>query len=423
MSIEEFLNLSKTHGIDNLQLIEFQDKSLCLSALNGKQKNFITTNDTSYEIKAKINKKYVKHKTNYLSEEVFTILKEKALNIESNYEDFLIEEDKKTKIESPKEVEKIESMRILNLYSLIRKYHYITDLEINYSVSNTSKRIVNLKGLDISTSKSLEEFYVQATAKIEGEAYTEDDTIYSTSRDINFEDVVENVLQNILLNKKKRKIEAGKYNVILSETFTSCLLGEFIKMLSKEEIRKKTSCLADKIDKCIFSPKLTIIEDPTNRNYPSYTKFDNEGISTYKKEIVKKGVLKTYLYNNKEAIIDNRKSTGNAYSGISAVNLYIEENSNSKDLFKELSNGLYITKYQQTGGITLNPTTGDISLQVYGQVIEEGKVVSTFEPSILTTTIFELFSNIKEIGSTKEFKTYKTASPKLLVENMSISSN
>ncbi len=424
MTIEEFLKLASKYKIDNIQITEFQSNDLDLSILNDKQKNFNILSSSSYQIKAKINNKYCKVSANYLSEDLYNLLLFKAQNIEANYEDYLIDKDLKEKPLLAKKVKDIDIKRFLNLYNLTKRHKYITNLEINYSLSNSSKRIINLKGLDISTRSSIEIFDVQATAKINNETYTNNDTIYNVNEDINFEEVVNKVLNDIELNVNQKKLKTAKYNVILSETFASQILKEFINLLSKEEVRNKTSCLENKLNKKIFSNKLTIIEDPTNKKYPAYTKFDNEGTKTYKKELIKNGVLKTYLYNNKEALLDKKESTGNAFSNsISAVNLYIKESTQAKNFFTELQNGLYISKYQETGGITLNPTTGDISVQIYGYIVENGHIVGTFEPCVLATSIFELFNNIKEIGSSKKFKTSKTASPKLLVENMSISSN
>lgn len=428
MTPQAFKALALKKNITELQIIEFQNNDLDLDILNDKQRKFIISSGTYYEIKAKINDKYVKHVSNYLDEEILNILEAKAQTIESNYEDYLPKKSLKTRHQQLSPLKAVDLNRFLNLNNLTKNYPHITNLEINYSLSNTKKHLENLTGLDLTETKSIEIFSIQATGKINATTYTEDDTIYNTNKKINFEKVVEKVLKNIEQNTRQQKLKTAKYNVIVSERFACQILREFIKLLSKEEIRKKTSCLEGMLNKKIFSEKLTIIEDASNKNYPSYTKFDNEATLTYKKELIKNGILKTYLYNNKEALLEHKKSTGNAYGNkISANNVYIEEKpqvtSTPKNLFHQLQNGLYITKYQETGGTTLNPITGDISVQIYGNIVKNGKIGPTFEPCILTTTIFELFTNIKELGSQKEFKTIKTASPKILIENMSISSN
>ena len=40
----------------------------------------------------------------------------------------------------------------------------------------------------------------------------------------------------------------------------------------------------------------------------------------------------------------------------------------------------------------------------------------------MTTTIFELFNNVKMVGNTLEFTNTKVASPLLFIENISIAS-
>ena len=57
-------------------------------------------------------------------------------------------------------------------------------------------------------------------------------------------------------------------------------------MLSANSNRKKTSCLAEKINNKVFSEKLTIVEEPLNEKYPGHTLFDKEGTEPYNKKII-----------------------------------------------------------------------------------------------------------------------------------------
>ncbi len=425
MTIKKFLKLCENQEITNIQIVEFISKSLEVEYLNDKQKKNIAADETTYEIKAQINNKYVQVNANYLSQEIIDLLIFKSQNIESNYQDTLITKKEKNSFVAPQDIYLKDTLSLGNYNSLKEKYKYVTDLELYYSIESTSKRIVNLHGLDISTNKTVKSFCCEASAKNKNNNYTYDDTIYvSTNEPINFKVIVENVLDKASKQVNPVKLPSGKYNVLLSSTFTSKILRESLSLYSKEEIRKKTSCLNNKLNKKIFSDKITIIEDPTNEKYPGYTKFDNEGTNTAYKEIVKNGVLKTYLYNNKEAILESKESTGNNFGTISATNLYIKPGSTSSiDILKSIKNGLYITKYLESGGTTLNKDTGIISVQVFGFIIKNGKITKSFEPCILTTSIFDLFSNILQISNSLAFKTLTVGSPELLVENMSISSN
>ena len=183
----------------------------------------------------------------------------------------------------------------------------------------------------------------------------------------------------------------------------------------------QVSCLENKIDNKVFSDKLTIIEDPTNKDLPGYRLFDDEGTLTKKKTIVEKGVLKNYLFNNKEAIIKNIESTGNGYGNISTKNMYVEKGTKKfNELLSEMNDGIYITDYMGSANTSIDLVTGNISIQIFGFLIKDGKIVSGIEPSIMTTTIFELLSNIEEIGDDLTFTNTRVGSPSIFIKNISI---
>ena len=160
---------------------------------------------------------------------------------------------------------------------------------------------------------------------------------------------------------------------------------------------------------------------PLDNNYPGYTAFDNEGTTTINKTIIDKGIIKTYLYNNKEANIENILSTGNGYDSISTRNMYIEPSTKSiEDIIKSIKDGIYVTDFMGSQNTAISCSTGNISLQIFGFIIKDGEIVSSFIPCIMTTTIFELFSNIEEIASDLTFEKKTSASPSILVSNISV---
>lgn len=146
-----------------------------------------------------------------------------------------------------------------------------------------------------------------------------------TNKDsLNMKDNLIKDIKMALKQTKKEKLKTQKYDIIVDSTVMKSILSNFIDMLSATNIRQKISCLEGKLNEKVFSDKLTIIEDPKNDDYPGATIFDDEGTETEKKEIIKDGVLKTYLYNIKEAKEQNQKTTGNGYSSISTRNMYIK---------------------------------------------------------------------------------------------------
>ena len=98
-------------------------------------------------------------------------------------------------------------------------------------------------------------------------------------------------------------------------------------------------------------------------------------------------------------------------------------NKNLDEMMNTLENGIYITDCMGSMNTAINPNTGNISLQIFGFIVENGKIKCGFEPSIMTTTIFELLSNIEEIENKVTFTKQSVGSPSLLINNISIASS
>ena len=64
-----------------------------------------------------------------------------------------------------------------------------------------------------------------------------------------------------------------------------------------------------------------------------------------------------------------------------------------------------------------------LEVPVGAVIVKDGKITCGFSPSIMTTTIFELLSSVKEIGNDISFTNLSSASPELLIENISIAGN
>ena len=92
------------------------------------------------------------------------------------------------------------------------------------------------------------------------------------------------------------------------------------------------------------------------------------------------------------------------------------------EMLKELNNGIYITDFMGSMSSAINTVNGQISLQIFGFSVKDGKIVKGFEPAIMTTTIFELFSNIEAIGNDLVFTNTNCASPSILIKDISIAS-
>lgn len=427
MTSKTFFQKAKAKGIENIQIVETTENTGQMELINKELETFEISNHTGYQIKAEYNGKTVKAASDYLDESILDTIIMKATYTDSKYQDdYLTDKSHNNKMDDMPQIDISNELDVLKELDDIRKdYPEVNNLTLSYSEIYEKKRIVNSNGVDIETACHLYEFVPEIVTK-EKDSTTSYDRVYlKTNKDsLNMKDNLIKDIKMALKQTKKEKLKTQKYDIIVESTVMKSILSNFIDMLSATNIRQKISCLEGKLNEKVFSDKLTIIEDPKNDDYPGATIFDDEGTETEKKEIIKDGVLKTYLYNIKEAKEQNQKTTGNGYSSISTRNMYIKPGDKTlEEMMKKLKNGIYITDCMGSMNTAINPNTGNISLQIFGFIIENGEIKCGFEPSVMTTTIFELLSNIEEIENQVTFIKQSVGSPCLLVKDISIASS
>ena len=424
MTSKTFFQKAKAKGIENIQIVETTENTGQIELINKELETFEISNHTGYQIKAEYNGKTVKATSDYLDESILDTIIMKVTYTDSKYQDdYLTDKTHNNKIDDMPQIDISNELDVLKELDDIRKdYPEVNSLTLSYSEIYEKKRIVNSNGVDIETACHLYEFVPEIVTK-EKDSTTSYDRVYlkTNKNSLNMKDNLIKDIKMALKQAKKEKLKTKKYDIIVDSTVMKSILSNFIDMLSATNIRQKISCLEGKLNEKVFSDKLTIIEDPKNEDYPGATIFDDEGTETEKKKIIKDGVLKTYLYNIKEAKEQNKKTTGNGYSSISTRNMYIKPGDKTlEEMMKKLKNGIYITDCMGSMNTAINPNTGNISLQIFGFIIENGEIKCGFEPSVMTTTIFELLSNIEEIENQVTFIKQSVGSPCLLVKDISI---
>lgn len=109
--------------------------------------------------------------------------------------------------------------------------------------------------------------------------------------------------------------ESGLYPAVLDPRALSVIIHEgFLAHLASSRMiqEEKATTFKNKVGQKILPDFITIIDDPTfETGFGSYL-FDEEGVNSQKIELIKNGVLKTYLYDRIGAGRDKTKSNGHA---------------------------------------------------------------------------------------------------------------
>lgn len=219
--------------------------------------------------------------------------------------------------------------------------------------------------------------------------------------------------------------ESKKMKTVLDSDCVATLINVLVSHTVAEKVQKHTSLLEGKLNEKIASKKVTIVDAPLKRTvYARW--FDDEGVATYNKDIVKNGVLKTYLYNTLTAKKDGVESTGNganAGNKISTSTFLLELKPGRKsleELFESIGNGIYITSLAGAHA-GINGASGDFSLQAKGFLIENGKKTTPVSMITVAGNILKLFNDVLEVGSDSDTKMGGIITPSVVVKSLSIS--
>ena len=123
--------------------------------------------------------------------------------------------------------------------------------------------------------------------------------------------ITEYILDIDLLDRNfKEKNISGNYNIIMSQEVAALFFHEALGHLLEHDNFERNNTI--KVGQKISDQKLTVIDDPTLKGYCGSFKYDDEGVKSNKKILVKDGVIKNTLGNIKFSHTTGNNISGNA---------------------------------------------------------------------------------------------------------------
>ena len=323
----------------------------------------------------------------------------KNLNI---YDDTHIENDKK--IDYLKELESAasEDKKIVNTESSF------TEKKSNFILANSDGFCSGYK-----TSS----FTASCVAVAKDETSMERDYEYSSKRyldDIKDPKSLGKMASHQTIRKlSPKKIGSEKLSVIFDKRIAKGMLSAFASAISSSAIARGTSFLKDQLNEQIFSNSINIIDKPDIIKGLGSKNFDSEGVKSDTLNLVKEGVLKSYLVDSYNGRKLNLKSNGRSGG---TTNLYFENGSLSYDeLLKMNSKCIYIT---ETIGHGSNLVTGDYSVGATGFLVEDGQFKYPINEITIAGNFKDMFKKIF-LANDLDFE-YSTNSPTMMIEGMTV---
>ena len=211
-----------------------------------------------------------------------------------------------------------------------------------------------------------------------------------------------------------RKIPTTQAPVLFEAPAALQLIGHFVSAVNGGNLYRKTSFLVESLGRQVFAPFVHIDERPHLRGAMASTPFDDEGVRTRDRSIVRAGLVEGYFLGSYSARKLGMKTTGNAGGH---HNLFVRsEGPDFAGMLKLMDRGLLVTELMGQG---VNLVTGDYSRGAAGYWVEGGEIRFPVEEITIAGNLKEMFKGIAAIGSDVVVRSGRS-SGSILVERMTI---
>ena len=215
-----------------------------------------------------------------------------------------------------------------------------------------------------------------------------------------------------------RQLDTRKCPVLFEAPQALRLIVAFVQALSGGALYRKSTFLTDSLGTEIFGPDIHIIEDPHQLGGVGSAPFDEEGVRTQRRDVVRNGVLQGYFLSTYSARKLGMKTTGNA-GGSHNLEIRSTRTKPSDDfraMLKKMDKGLLVTELMGQG---LNYVTGDYSRGASGYWVENGEIQYAVEENTIAGNMRDMLKNIAAIGSDVLVRGTKNTGS-ILIESMTI---
>lgn len=292
-----------------------------------------------------------------------------------------------------------------------------------FSASEGRSLIINSNGVSIEDEGTGFGIGLSVTIQKDGQIATAYNSQSSRFFDLDGEKLAIEVCNLAKSSLDTKPIDTNDYDVVLDYYAATGLLQTFISAFNGENVMRGRSILKDKMGMEIANPNLTIVDNPLLENGMCTSKCDGEGSVSEKTELVKDGVLNSFIYDIYTANKQGVKTTSNGLRGsylttpmISPTN--VEFKFDEMTDLSEIDKGVLTTSV--LGAHTANPISGDFSVEASNAFkIENGELTDPINKAMISGNIFEIMKKVEGLKS--EIKQYgQFIIPKLLVHDLRV---
>lgn len=435
MKFDTLFALAKEKGIEDLQIYFSGGTEFDIEVFNQNVEKYSIADTAKLSVKGIYKGKMGTVSTEVINEDVFEFLVDSVIAsakaIDSEDEVFIYEGDKEYKqldylyndsLDKKTAAEKIADVK--KLEELVKaEDERITMVQAQYGEGTTKVLIENSKGLKLEKEVNgamMFAYIISSDGK--DQRTTFEYKLSNDYSDFNLEKLAKDGAKKAVALLGATPVESGEYEILLQNSASCSLLAPHVSMFSAESVQKNVSLLKGKVGEKIGNELITLVDDPFMPKSSRSGAFDDEGVATRYKELIKDGKLTGYLHNLKTAKKDNTTSTGNGFNrGITPANFYIKNGATNYDeAVKSMKKGLIITALEGTHA-GCSPISGDFSLQANGFLVENGEIVRPVALITVAGNYLTLLQDVQAVCDDLKFNYSFTGSPSLLIKSLQVS--
>jgi PmbA protein len=196
------------------------------------------------------------------------------------------------------------------------------------------------------------------------------------------------------------------------------LIGALTQAVSGGSLYRKVSFLVDSLGTEIFPSHISIAEDPHIKGAMGSSPFDEEGVRTQARDLVRDGVLQGYLLSTYTARKLGMTTTGNAGGShnLALTSSLTRRKDDLPAMLRKMGTGLLVTELIGQG---VNYLTGDYSRGAFGYWVKDGQIQHAVQEVTIAGNLKDMFNQIVAVGADTINRGSKTTGS-ILIENMAI---
>ncbi|HWP20705.1 MAG TPA: metalloprotease PmbA [Burkholderiaceae bacterium] len=224
--------------------------------------------------------------------------------------------------------------------------------------------------------------------------------------------------ERALSRLKGRKIRTCECPVLFESTLAAGLLGGFVQGTSGGALYRKASFLVDSLGQQVFPEHVDIVEDPHVPKGKGSAPFDDEGVRTRARHVVREGRVEGYFLSSYSARKLGMKTTGHAGGShnLTLKSRLTHPGDDLDQMLRKLHRGLFVIELMGQG---VNYVTGDYSRGAAGFWVEDGRIVHPVHEITIAGNLREMFRQIVAVGADTYTLGSKTVGS-VLIERMKV---